>query len=198
VDHAGHFSREVAAFEATGRAAAGFGAAPAVPSCPGWVVTDLVLHLGVVHRFVARVIGQRMQEPPGGGDWRWLGLAEEWRSWLPPGHAPQRSPVPAGLLDWFHDGAADLAERFRTTAPDEQVWTWSADPSAAAPIVPVCAVRACAPAPTRRTTPAEQARRSPARSSLHRRPAGLGCRPAPPGGAGRISPGTAVPGRAGT
>jgi uncharacterized protein (TIGR03083 family) len=127
VDHAGHFSREVAAFEAAGRTAAGFEAAPAVPSCPGWVVTDLVLHLGVVHRAVARIIGQRMQQPPEGGDGRWLGLAEEWTGWLPPGRAPRRSPVPAGLLDWFHDGAADLAERFRTTAPGEQVWTWSPD-----------------------------------------------------------------------
>ena len=129
VDHAGHFSREVAAFEAAGHVAAGFEAAPAVPSCPGWVVTDLVLHLGVVHRAVSRVIGERMQQPPERGDMPWLGLAEEWRGWLPPAHAPQRSPVPAGLLDWFHDGAADLAERFRTTAPGEQVWTWSADHS---------------------------------------------------------------------
>jgi uncharacterized protein (TIGR03083 family) len=127
VDYAGHFQREVAAFEAAGRAAVGCEAAPAVPSCPGWAVTDLILHLGVVHRFVSRVIGERMQQPPERGDWRWLGLAEEWRGWLPPARAPQRSPVPASLLDWFHDGAADLAERFRTTAPAEQVWTWSAD-----------------------------------------------------------------------
>jgi uncharacterized protein (TIGR03083 family) len=38
--------------------------------------------------------------------------------------------VPAGLLDWFHDGAANLQERFRTTAPAEQVRTWSADHTA--------------------------------------------------------------------
>lgn len=128
-DYARHLLREVAAFEAAGRAAAGLEAAPAVPSCPGWTATDLILHLGVVHRFVARVIGERMQQPPAGGDRAWLGLAEEWQGWLPPAHAPQRSPMPAGLLDWFHDGAADLAERFRTTAPGEQVWTWSADHS---------------------------------------------------------------------
>ncbi len=127
MDYAGHFLREVTAFEAAGRAAAGFEAAPAVPSCPGWVVTDLVLHLGVVHRFVARVIGDRMEQPPEGGDRLWLGLAEEWGGWLPPARAPQRSPVPARLLGWFHDGAADLQERFRTTAPGEQVWTWSTD-----------------------------------------------------------------------
>jgi hypothetical protein len=34
VDYTGHFVQEVAAFEAAGRAA------PAVPSCPGWVTTD--------------------------------------------------------------------------------------------------------------------------------------------------------------
>ena len=127
MDYVGHFRREVAAFEAAGRTAVGSEAAPAVPSCPGWVVTDLVLHLGVVHRLVSRVIGERMQQPPEGGDLPWLGLAEEWRGWLPPARAPQRSPVPAGLLDWFHAGAADLQERFRATAPGEQVWTWSAD-----------------------------------------------------------------------
>ena len=125
----GHFLREVAAFEAAGHVAAGFEAAPVVPSCPGWVATDLVLHLGVVHRAVSRVIGERMQQPPERGDMPWLGLAEEWRGWLPPARAPQRSPVPAGLLGWFHDGSADLYARFRATAPEEQVWTWSADHS---------------------------------------------------------------------
>jgi uncharacterized protein (TIGR03083 family) len=130
VDYVGHFSREVTAFEAAGRTAVGFEAAPAVPSCPGWVVTDLILHLGLVHRFVARIIGERMQQPPQPGVPPWLGLAQEWRGWLPPARAPQRSPVPAGLLDWFHDGAADLQERFRATAPAERVWTWSADHTA--------------------------------------------------------------------
>lgn len=108
VDYVGHFRREVAAFEAAGRAAVGSEAAPIVPSCPGWVMTDLVLHLGMVHRLVAHVIGERMQQPPEAVDRSWLGLTKEWRDWLPPGRAPQRSPVPAGLLGWFHAGAADL------------------------------------------------------------------------------------------
>ena len=127
MDYVRHFVREFAAFEAAGRTAAGLEAAPAVPSCPGWVVTDLILHLGVVHRLLARVIGERMQQPPESGARPWLGLAEEWQGWLPPARAPQRLPVPASLLGWFHDGAADLAERFRATAPGEPVWTWSAD-----------------------------------------------------------------------
>jgi len=129
VDYGGHFSGEVAAFETAGRIAAGCEAAPVVPSCPGWVMTDLILHLGMVHRLVSRVIGEQMQQPPQRGDLSWLGLAQEWRGWLPPARAPQLSPVPTGLLDWFHDGAADLQERFRTAGPHEQVWTWSADHS---------------------------------------------------------------------
>jgi len=130
VDYAGHFQQEAAAFEAAARQAAGAEAAPAVPSCPGWVLTDLVLHLGIVHRLVARIIGERMQQPPAmGGDRSWLSLAEEWGGWLPPGRAPEGSPLPGALLDWFGAGAADLAERFRAAEPGEPVWTWSPDHS---------------------------------------------------------------------
>ena len=90
MDYAGHFQREATAFEAAARQVAGAEAAPAVPSCPGWVVTDLILHLGMVHRLVARLIGGRMQQPPAmAGDPSWLGLAEEWSGWLPPGRAPE-------------------------------------------------------------------------------------------------------------
>jgi uncharacterized protein (TIGR03083 family) len=128
MDYVGHFRREVAAFEIAGSAAARLAAAPAVLSCPGWVVTDLILHLGMVHRLVAHLIGERMQQPPQPGDRSWLtGLADDWGNWLPPGHAPQHSPLPPALLEWFHAGAQDLQERFRAADPDERVWTWSAD-----------------------------------------------------------------------
>jgi uncharacterized protein (TIGR03083 family) len=129
VDYVRHFGQEVAAFEAAGREAVGSHAAPDVPSCPGWVVTDLVLHLGFVHRAVALVIAERMQQPPAESDRSWLGLPGPWLDWLPPGRAPQQSPVPAPLLDWFHAGAATLQELFRTADPSDRVWTWSADQS---------------------------------------------------------------------
>ena len=129
VDYVGHFEREAAAFEAAARRAAGSRAAPAVPSCPEWVVTDLVLHLGMVHRLVARVVSERMQQPPARGDRSWRELAGEWAGWLPPGRAPRQDPVPARLLDWFGAGAAQLAERFRAAEPGERVWTWSPDHS---------------------------------------------------------------------
>lgn len=129
MDYAGLFGQEVAAFEAAGREAVSSQAAPAVPSCPEWVVTDLVLHLGLVHRMVARVIGERLQQPPAAGDRSWLGLPGPWQGWLPPDHAPRQSPVPAGLVDWFQAGAAQLAELFRATDAGERVWTWSPDQS---------------------------------------------------------------------
>jgi uncharacterized protein (TIGR03083 family) len=129
VDYVEHFGQEIAAFEAAGREAVNSHAAPAVPSCPGWVMTDLILHLGFVHRAVARVIGERMQQPPAEGDRSWLGLPGTWLDWLPPGRAPQQSPVPAAVLDWLHVGAATLRELFSTADPGERVWTWSADQS---------------------------------------------------------------------
>lgn len=129
MDYVGHFCQEVAAFEAAGRETVSAQAAPAVPSCPGWVVTDLVLHLGMVHRLVAGVIAERMRQPPQDGGRSFLGLPSPWQDWLPPGRAPQQSPVPAGLLDWFKAGASELAEQFRAADPGEQVWTWSADQS---------------------------------------------------------------------
>ena len=130
VDYVAHFSREVAAFEAAARTAAAADAAPAVPSCPGWVVTDLVLHLGRVHRFVARVIRERLQAPPpAGGDMAWLEVPGECVDWLPPGRAPQHAPLPADLVGWFAAGAAALRAQFATVAPSERVWTWSAEHS---------------------------------------------------------------------
>jgi uncharacterized protein (TIGR03083 family) len=66
MDYAAHFRREAQAFLAAARLAATTGqAALAVPSCPGWTVTDLVLHLGYVHHSVARIIAGRFQWGPG-------------------------------------------------------------------------------------------------------------------------------------
>src|SRR5215470_14790783 len=127
VDYVGHFGREAAAFETAARTALGAQPAPAVPSCPGWRVTNLVLHLGTVHRYVARVIAERLPEPPPEEDLAWLAAPGECDGWLPPGAVPSDAAVPAALVDWFAAGAADLRARFRAARPDEAVWTWSAD-----------------------------------------------------------------------
>jgi len=131
VDYVAHFTREVTAFEAAARTAARADAAPAVPSCPGWVATDLILHLGMVHRFLVRVIGERRQEEPASleDDWAWLELPGKCASWLPPGHAPHHAAVPSGLADWFGAGAAQLRAQFLAASPGDRVWTWSTDHS---------------------------------------------------------------------
>lgn len=126
MDYVRHFGKEIAAFEAAAQKAAGDETAPALPSCPGWTMTDLVVHLGMVHRLVARVVGERMQQPPG-GDPGEAGLPDDWAAWLPPGRAPDDVPVPAALLDWFHAGAEALEERLFLASPDEPVWAWSVD-----------------------------------------------------------------------
>ena len=125
MDYVRYFGSEVAAFEAAARKAADDGTAPEVPSCPGWVMTDLVLHLGVAHRCVARVIGERMRRLPDASDPPDTLLPDEWAAWLPPESAPPGQPVPAALLDWFHEGAEALEERLFLAGPDEPVWTWS-------------------------------------------------------------------------
>lgn len=126
MDYVRHFGEEVAAFEAAAQKAAGEAVTPEVPSCPGWMMTDLILHLGSVHRFAARVIGERLQQPPCGDAAR-TGLPDDWAAWLPPGRADASVPVPAALLDWFRAGAEALEERLFLASPDEPVWTWSED-----------------------------------------------------------------------
>jgi len=106
VDYVAHFGREVAAFETAARAALGAEPAPAVPSCPGWRVTNLVLHLGTVHRYVARVIAERLPEPPEEEDLTWLAAPGEY--WLTV--SSQAGDVNLdrldGALQAFLDGAA--------------------------------------------------------------------------------------------
>lgn len=130
MDYVAHFRRDTAAFGDVARAAARLGSAPAVPSCPGWLLTDLVLHLGLVHRWVAKILRDRIQEPPAIDGQAGFGLTEEWAAWLPPGRAPRQSPLPSGLATWFGAGAEALADQFATTPPAEPVWTWSDDKTA--------------------------------------------------------------------
>lgn len=115
---------EVAAFEAAARRV-GDRAAPVVPSCPEWSVVDLVAHLGWVHRYVAHVVDQRVTAAPELAEVTQVGLPPESTSWPRLDEAPNPVPMPDGLLDWFHEGAARLAALLERTDPSEQVWTWS-------------------------------------------------------------------------
>lgn len=129
MDFIPHFHREILAFETAARRAADADKAPLVPSCPGWSVSDLAAHLGGVHRYLTRIIRERLLEPPDTTDLNFLALPADRRGWPMPEHAPNHGPVPVSLIDWFADGACALESLFRTCGPDETVWTWSREQS---------------------------------------------------------------------
>ncbi|MDJ0343409.1 maleylpyruvate isomerase family mycothiol-dependent enzyme [Streptomyces sp. H10-C2] len=126
MDYVPHFHREILSFDAAVRRAAGADEAPLVPSCPNWSVTDLIGHLGVVHRYVARIIRERLVERPDITDLTFIDLPAEHKGWPTPENTPpNRGPVPDGLVDWFADGASALESLFESGGPSEPVWTWS-------------------------------------------------------------------------
>jgi uncharacterized protein (TIGR03083 family) len=129
MDFVPHFHREVVAFEAAVRRVADADGAPMVPSCPGWSVSDLVMHLGVVHRVVTHIIRDRLPGLPDTGDLTFLGLPADVRGWPRPENAPNRGPMPVGLPDWFAAGAAALESLFRSCGGSEPAWTWSQEQS---------------------------------------------------------------------
>jgi uncharacterized protein (TIGR03083 family) len=75
-----------------------------VPSCPGWKVTDLVGHLGVVHRhkeFIVRTLAE--SDPP--------------ERAVPPDH-------PEDLLAWYAEGVDLLLDTLEAADPEARTWTW--------------------------------------------------------------------------
>ncbi|MFC5720429.1 maleylpyruvate isomerase family mycothiol-dependent enzyme [Streptomyces gamaensis] len=131
MDFLSAFRRETQAFEAGLRQALDVETAPPVPSCPGWSLSDLAGHLGGVHRFVARILRDRLQEMPDISDLSLYELPADLDGWPRPENAPNLGPVPKALVDWFTDGAAALEARFRNTPPDTPVWTWAPERTAA-------------------------------------------------------------------
>lgn len=93
--------------DATGRfadtAAAGDLDSP-VPTCPGWSVADLVLHLGEVHLWAAHVVVNGT--PDGDGTY---------------------DGEPAGLVDWYRGTAHHLVDTLESRAVDAPAWTFGPD-----------------------------------------------------------------------
>ncbi|MFG6195038.1 maleylpyruvate isomerase family mycothiol-dependent enzyme [Nonomuraea sp. JJY05] len=125
MEPASRFHREVRTFQDAARQAADTGAAPPVPSCPGWSVADLLIHLGSVHRGVFSIIEDRRDGPPDGSDLSFAGLPPDLTGWPDPQHAPNLGPIPDGVLDWFEEGAARLEALFNERDAGDPAWTWS-------------------------------------------------------------------------
>ncbi|GAA2079841.1 maleylpyruvate isomerase family mycothiol-dependent enzyme [Streptomyces albiaxialis] len=130
MDYVAHMHRELVDFQAAvARAAEGGDGAPLVPSCPGWSVSDLMGHLGGVHRYVGRVVRDRLLEPPEPDDLRLYDLPDGLEGWPVPESAPNRGPVPPALLTWFAEGAETLVALLRERDPAQKAWTWSREQS---------------------------------------------------------------------
>ncbi len=102
--------------DAAGRlsaAAAEAGPDAAVPSCPDWVVRDLVRHQGGVHRWAAGIVGTPRTEP-----WN-VDLEDVVGAW----------PDDADLLAWFDAGADALASVLSEADPGLACWTFLPAPS---------------------------------------------------------------------
>lgn len=84
-------------------AAAKAGLEARVATCPDWSVTDLLIHVGTVHRWVHGLVGSRSQE--------FVRFPKETEE------APDR-------LAWFDEGVEQLLEVLDGLQPGEMVWNW--------------------------------------------------------------------------
>jgi uncharacterized protein (TIGR03083 family) len=87
------------------------GLAEPVPTCPGWTVGRLLLHVGRVYRFAADVVETRATA------------------------APERSERPAPGTDpveYLLDGLEEIVTALGEVEPDVPVWNWSQQPNIAA------------------------------------------------------------------
>lgn len=94
-------------------AAAEAGPDAAVPSCPDWVVRDLVRHQGGVHRWAAGIVGVPRTEA-----WN-VDLDEVVGTW----------PTDADLIGWFGEGLDALVTVLSEADPSLACWTFLAAPS---------------------------------------------------------------------
>ena len=74
-----------------------------VPSCPEWSVSDLVWHVGGIHRHRIWLITEHPDGPQG------FDIAR---------------PSDPAMVEWFLDGAEKLSRILESHDANEKVWTW--------------------------------------------------------------------------
>lgn len=94
-----------------------------VPSCPGWNLTFLLLHLGANQRRIAKRLSDGGERQPADlTDNVFLKLEPEWQEWLKAEKAPDDKPLPAALIDWFEEGSKELIAALNAAGDEAQVW----------------------------------------------------------------------------
>lgn len=84
----------------------GSGSDLAVPSCPGWDLRALIRHVGIVHRWVERIVRTRAQQR------------------VPLDEIPRPSED-ADMAAWLLEGADGLLDAFGGVELDMPMWNWS-------------------------------------------------------------------------
>ncbi len=92
-------------------AAARLGLDQPVPTCPGWHVGRLVLHVGRVYHYAASCVADRATEDPG---------------------RPPSAPEGADPVAWCGDALEEVVDALASTEPGSPVWNWSVAPQTAA------------------------------------------------------------------
>jgi len=97
-----------------------------VAGCPGWLVADVVGHIGFVHRTWAYYVRNRLQEPADVPH-KELGALPGLDAWLerPTEVRHSLTGLPEGVIAWSAQGAVELEDALRGAEPDESVWHWS-------------------------------------------------------------------------
>lgn len=92
--------------KALAEAAAGAGPSARVPSCPGWTVSDLIVHCASGDLWARTIIERRTTERV-------------------PIELPEKPPTGEALVPWFLEGAHALIDALSKTDPSTSVWTFS-------------------------------------------------------------------------
>ncbi len=79
-----------------------------VPTCPGWSLADLLVHLGGVQRWAASIVAGRLVERP----------TREERE------AAAKPPGVGDLVAWFTDGGDQLESALAAAPADLECWTF--------------------------------------------------------------------------
>jgi uncharacterized protein (TIGR03083 family) len=82
-----------------------------VPTCPDWVMRDLVLHQGQVHRWATANVAHPSTEPADASE------------------AMGPAPDDAALVEWFRDGHQALIDTLEHADPNLACWTFMTAPS---------------------------------------------------------------------
>lgn len=117
--------------------AARMGLEAAVPSCPGWIVANILIHLGTVYRGWVAVIAAHGDKWP--LDIRRQVLKRTFPTLIDLFEHGEKGitawAIPDGLIEWFEEGAAEMTDSLRGTDLDEVFWRPAGWPPSLTPTV---------------------------------------------------------------